>query len=125
MNLLSWKRFGTETPNPDQGISTQVDDLPLSQGFHWEAVPGSPLGKNLDSSIRLSSQPPDFTQTQPEAGTKRASQAQGFPELPNDSKQDGKGVPVKEEHIQDFKKEDFAEPSSARTMKRKATTVSK
>lgn len=103
----------------------QPEDLPLSEGFHWEAIPGSPSGTTSESCISLSSQPPDITQTQPEADAQGASQAHGLLELPNDSKQEGKGVSVKEEHIQNDKKEDFAEFCSVGTLKRKSTTVSK
>lgn len=125
MKLLSWERFGTKTLNHDGGISVQPEDLPLSEGFHWEAIPGSPSGTTSGPCISLSSQPPDIAQTQPEADAQGASGARGLLELPSDSKQDGKGVAVKEEDIQSDKMEDFAELSSVGTMKRKSTTVSK
>lgn len=37
-------RFGIELagPQPDQESSTHAEDLPLSEGFHWESVPVSP-----------------------------------------------------------------------------------
>lgn len=114
-----------KTLNPDQGISTQVEDLPQSDNFQREAVSVSLSGTNSEPYIRLSAQSPDITQMQPAADIQRASQAHRLPELLNNSKQGGKGVSVKEEHIQNYEKEDFTEPSSSGTMKRKVTTVSK
>ncbi|XP_051263866.1 zinc finger protein 106 [Dicentrarchus labrax] len=37
-------RFGIEFVN--QESSTQAEDLPLSEGFHWESLPDSPAGGN-------------------------------------------------------------------------------
>lgn len=114
-----------KTPNPDQGISTQAEDLPQSENLgQWEAAPPSLSGTNPESCCGLSAQSPDVTQTQPEADIQRASQAHTLPELLNDSNQAGKGVSVKEEHIKNYEKEDFAEPSTSGSVKRKATTVS-
>ncbi|KAM8726084.1 zinc finger protein 106 isoform 3-T3 [Acanthopagrus schlegelii] len=42
-------RFGIKLANPssDQEISTQTEDFPLSEGFHWESLPGSASGDHL------------------------------------------------------------------------------
>lgn len=92
-----------KTLTPDQGTSTQGRDLPLSDGFQWEAVSG--------------------TSSEPCMGLSQwASQAHR--ELQRDSKPCGQSVSVREEHIKNYEKEDFSEPSSSGTMKRKATKVS-
>lgn len=113
-----------KTLNPDQGTSKQVQDLPQSENSHWESVPAGLPGTISESSIRLSAQSPDITQKQPEADIQRVSQALALPELRIHRQQVGKGVLVKEEHIEDSEKEDFADAGSPGTMKRKATTVS-
>lgn len=125
MKLLFLQRFRMKTLNRDQGISAEVEDLPQSDYFQWEAVPASLTGTNSKPNIGLSAPSPDNTQTQPEADMQRACQADRLPELLNDGKQVSKGVSLKEEHIKNYEKEDFAEPSGSGTMKRKATIVSK
>lgn len=111
--------------NPDQGISTQVEDLPQSDNFQWQTVPASLSGTNSESCIGLSDQSPDIAQKQPEADIQRVSQAHRPSELLINSQQIGKGVLVKEEHIEDYEKKDFAETSSSSSLKRKTTTVRK
>lgn len=113
-----------KTHKPDQGISSQVEDLPQSDHFQWEAVPATLSGTNSQPYIRLSAQSPDITQTQPEAEVQRASQAASNEVGRVDGKQVGQGVSVNEEHIQIYEKEDFAAPSGSGTIKRKGAKVS-
>lgn len=109
-----------ETLNPDQDVSLQVEDSPLSEGFHWESVPASPLATNSESPTVQSPQPPDATQTQPESNTQGASQVDGPPELLTDSK----GVLVKEEEMEKTETKDNIKLSQEGKMKREAATVS-
>lgn len=106
--------------NPNQDTSVQVEDVPLSEGFHWESVPHSP------SDTHCTKLP--WTQLQPD--TQTDSQTQGLPKQSGathdtGNKQVSKGVSVKVEVIQDDENEDVAEHNRVRKRKQKVVTVSK
>lgn len=114
--------------NPNQDTSTvQVEDVPLSEGFHWESVPNSPSDTHC---TKLPPQPPGTTWTQLQPDTQTDSQTQGLPEQSGavhdtGNKQVSKGVSVKVEVIQDDETEDVAEHIRVGKRKHKAVTVSK
>lgn len=113
--------------SPDQDTLVQVEDMPLSEGFHWESVPHSPSDTHC---TKLPPQPPDTTWTQPQADTQTDSQTQGLPEQSGatqdaGNKQVSEGVSVKVEVIQDDENEDVAVHNQVGRRKHKVVTVSK
>ncbi|XP_073348470.1 zinc finger protein 106 [Pagrus major] len=80
--IKGFPRFGIELANhsSDQEISTQAEDFPLSEGFHWESLPGSASGAHWTRLPPPAAQ--DTTVNEPHAATPSDSQMQEAVEQP-------------------------------------------
>ncbi|XP_056260597.1 zinc finger protein 106 [Seriola aureovittata] len=89
-------RFGIALANPltDQGSSTrpQDNDLPLSEGFHWESIPGCPSVPNLT----LPPPPQEMTDT---ADSHKEIQSGSQMQEPATPQQGGSYHPVTAEYV--------------------------
>lgn len=120
-------RFGIEFANPDQGTSTQAEDLPLSEGFHWESLPHSTSGEHWTG---LPPQPQETTRNESHTETRSDSQMQEPSEKPGAaqeacSRQTVRAVSVKVEANLEDENGDLRDHSSARKRKHNVVTVSK
>lgn len=122
-------RFGIELPNPptDQGSSTQPqdNDMPLSEGFHWESFSDRPS----DPSPTLPPPPQDPTNFESHKETHSESQLQEPLEQPGTAKQGSnrrkvKAASVKVEPNLEVENEDSRDNSSASRRKHNIVTVS-
>lgn len=111
----------------DKDHSTQAEDLPLSEGFHWESLPHSPPDAHWNGSPP---QPQDTTCNESHTETQSESQMQESLEPPGAAQeacsgQMVKAVSVKVEPNLEDGNGDVRDHSSARKKKRKVDTVSK
>ncbi|XP_044025924.1 zinc finger protein 106 [Siniperca chuatsi] len=121
-------RFGIELANPlsDQESSTRAEDndLPLSEGFHWESLPDSPSGAHWTG---LHPPPQDAADNDSHAETQLDSQMQEPLEQPGAaqegcSRQTVEAVSVKVEPNPEVENGDARDNSGASKRKHKAVT---
>lgn len=128
MFILCGYRFGTELGNPfsDQQYSVQAEDdnMPLSEGFHWESLPGTP------ASTHWPQRPPPQYTTDKESltETRSSSRMQGgvgqSSSTHEDSSQTAAAVPVKVEPNLGDENRDLRDDSSANKRKHNLVRVS-
>ncbi|KAI3364223.1 hypothetical protein L3Q82_011026 [Scortum barcoo] len=115
-------RFGIELASlqPDQESSTQAEDLPLSEGFHWESVPASPshwAGHRPPGQGRAHN--PSHTETQ------SGPQMQEPLEQPAAAQEGGRGQTVEAVSVKaepNFEDNNFRDNSNAKKRKQEVVT---
>lgn len=114
-------------PPSDQDRSAQAEDLPLSEGFHWESLPHSPPDAHWNG---LPPQPWGATYKESHTETRSDSQKQDSLEPPGAAQeacgeQMVKGISVKVEPSVEDGNGDLKDGSGARKRKHRVDTVSK
>lgn len=113
-------RFAND--GPEQDGFTQMEDLPLSEGFHWESLPDSPsLAPLTGSPPPVQNTRPSESPTEPQSSLPRPDASE---ELPEEEENRRGTVAVKVEPNPAVENGAAADPSTAQTRKTTAVTVS-
>lgn len=108
---------------PEQDSFAQVEELHLSEGFHWESIPDSPsLAPMTGLPPPVQDTPPSESPTEPQSGPLMPEASEEPPEQEENRRQT---VAVKVEPNPAEAKGAVADRSTAKTRKNTVRTVSK
>lgn len=121
-SLLSLYRFGIQlgVQPTDTGGPAQDSDLPLSEGFHWESIPGSP---SVMPPVLPSSHADHLSEAQTDSHTQNSS---GQPDVaqPGCSSKTAMQISMKVEPNLEGENEDLSSNSNANKRPRSMLEVS-
>lgn len=115
--------YRCEYGKPEQESCTQMEELPLSEGFHWESIPDSPSSApstGLPPPVRDTPRSESLTQPQSSPLTPEASR-----ELPEQEENRRQTVAVKVEPNPAEEHGAVADRSTAETRENTVVAVSK